>query len=172
MVLILKRGTEYTPIIFQHETLVNKKCVTLVEGDGRKLQTIDGFQLNEDITTLDYHNVYISRNHLLYYNFGGGLIKANKMDILSLIVTNNSNEKFVIVNKYFSEVYTSYFTRLKKSIKALKINKKNILIWEDNQIYKEFMEMINPTMEDYIPSVQEELSKRFLESMKSNISIS
>jgi glutathionyl-hydroquinone reductase len=116
-----------------------------------------------------------SRLQINITKFPGGLLNNNSIQKLwAIVVYKNSdiNSRFVIVNKDL-EKYPSYLARLKKSMNEQGISSRTKLIfWDNNVITNEFQNIINPTMEDYNPAIQEQLSGEFLQSelIKHNIS--
>lgn len=167
MKLILKRGTEYTPIVFQNSTLQNKKCCRIEESRRNWIDIKNLFDLTLDIEFLQIQELIAKRQQTYPYRFNGGICRSEDR-ILALVVYKNSIEnKFVIIEADYFANNPSYLARLKKSMNALDISSRTKLIcWDRNKIYTEFQEIINPTMEDYSVESQKQLSNEFIISQR------
>jgi len=164
--MILKKGKEYTPIIFQHPDLVSKKCVEIKRDPNSyvRFQTNDSYKF--DITPrITYMIPRINRLQKSYTYSMGVIFDSNNSNILAIIVEKDF-QKYIIVDKKFSENWTTYFKRIKSSAKELGIlTKNNLLIWESGRIYSEFQELLEPSMEDYLPENQLKTSSEFIKSL-------
>lgn len=160
--IYLKRDSVYTPIIFQHPDLVNKKYYQIDDSiDFRRITTKDSFKLNLDITNIKRTRITYPRAKLYYNEILGGLVRTSG-NIIAIVVLKN-NVQYVIVNQSFATTYTSAFARLKKSVNDLGISSRTkLLLWDSSLIATTFQEFITPTMIDYIPQKQIELSNKFI----------
>jgi len=166
--IYLKRDIIYTPIIFQHPDLVNKKYCKLDDlvTMRKKYDTSETFRLNLNIDRLDAYRVVYPRSQYSYSEIPGGLVKSDGSLIAVVVVKDG--EKYVIVDEGFSVTFPSAFARLKKSVNDLGISSRTkLLLWNKSRIASTFQEMISPTMTDYMPDKQVELSNRFILSERS-----
>lgn len=164
--IYFKRGEEYTPIIFQHSSLINKKYAVLNENTSwNRVRTPESFQLSLNMDVLEVKHTTVSRCTLSYATFPGGLCrKYSNREILVIVVTDKKGEKYAIASKHFATQYPTYFNRVKKSLNALGISSRSkLIIWEQSKIDNEFSNVLIPTMDDYNPEVQLQLSKEYLQ---------
>lgn len=167
MELLLKRGTEYTPIIFLNPTLQNKKYCKIVEEDTIRCTNDELLNINLNTDNLKISRLRSDRQRIHPYRIPGGIrLNTSPYKLLALVVyKDNPENKFVIVNKEFFEANPSYLGKVKKSMNDREISSRTkLLIWTNNEINNQFQSIINPTMEDYSNEVQEQLSKEFIQS--------
>jgi len=173
MGIILKRGSEFSPIIFQRKNLQNKLYYRIEElknniyGDTKNMFKLDNCLNIQN----NFINHIISRRGINYYEFTGGILIE---DPIALLVIKNKDRKvnttYVIANSIFFNINPTYFSRLKRSMNSLGISSRTkLLMWEPHLIISEFLEVHNPTIEDYKSETQEQLSKEFLEYEKTLI---
>jgi hypothetical protein len=169
MDLILKRGTEYTPIAFLNSTIQNKKYCKLVEGERFRCTTNQLMDINLSTVTLEYRRESASRQQIYPFMFPGGIfinIQNPKLLVLT-VYKDNPDNRFVIVNKDIDLIGTSYLAKVKKSMNDQDISSRTkLLLWNNNEIHNQFVENLTPNMEDYSTEVQERLSKEFIESQR------
>lgn len=171
MELILKRGTEYTPIVFQLPELSDRKYCKLITSNSQYVPTEDTFKLDLSSSSKSLIDIRNSRLQTSYSRGYGIIVRTNNSkDIIALVVTDSFGEKYVIVNRRYINSYPTYFNRIKKSMKELNISTRNrLLIWENDKINSEFFGDITPKMDDYSPEVQFRLSSEFVESQLSQL---
>lgn len=164
--MILKRGAEYTPVIFQHASLQNKKFVEIKQDNNSyvRLTTESGYKivLGDFIT---YFRPRIDRLQKSYY-YSNGVLFDNCNRIIAIVVEKNE-DKYIIVEEDFSKIWPTYFSRIKKSSNELGISTRSkLMLWSESKLYSEFQEVINPTMEDYLPENQLILSSEFINAKR------
>ena len=173
--LYFKRGVEFTPLIFQKEEFVNKKYAFV---DITNYNTC-WYNSSEEYSKLDNclnsiinpTLIKIRRTYNNFINFFGGNCKNDmSFNLLFLIVTKNSNgEKYIIINSNYYNNNQSSLARLKKQMNIIGISSRSKLIeMSETQIYSTYQELFNPTMEDYMPEKQLEVSKQFVEFCTTN----
>jgi hypothetical protein len=165
MNLILKRGVDYTPLIFRHSDLQHKKCYKLVQGVSKQVNstTLLDFPITISDINLNLIRNY-DRNKLNEeYFFSGGIIVDKKIIVLEVYKNSNIEDRYVIIEDEFFKSYPSHLAKLKKYINANGISSRSkMLTWSKDRIYSEFQNLLNPTMKDFDPTIQKELSSKFL----------
>lgn len=173
MELILKRGVDYTPLIFKHPDLQNKKCYNIKQSLGYKriqIENIMKFPFESDRVGIEY----IKANRLVFAinHFYGGI--TNEHNLIALLVYKNTDleDKYVIANENYFENLPTYLTRLKKYMNESNISSRtHLILWSKDRIYSEFQELINPGMNDYSPTIQQSLSNEFILQQRSLIPV-
>ena len=173
MELILKRGVEYTPLIFKHPDLQNRKCCKLIKDDTlwkNTEQLMDFFidYANTSMKSIRGNERIKISNH---YFFSGGM--HSEENITALVVYKNSSieDKYVIIQEEFFKVSPSHLAKVKKHINANGISSRSkMLVWNKNRIYSEFQELLSPTLKDYDSTTQISTSNTFLVNQRKLIS--
>jgi hypothetical protein len=173
MELILKRGTEYTPVIFQHPDLQNKRYYKITTYLGRKdipIEDIMKFPL--EVERLGLENIRANRLAVEINYFYGGIFETEDLIALLAYKDNNPEDKYVIAREGFFITYPTYLTRLKKYMNDSNISSRTkLLLWPQSRIYSEFQELITPGMNDYNPEIQKALSNEFILYQRSLIPV-
>lgn len=169
MELTLKRGTEYTPILFQNTDLQNLKCCKLQESDYRRISLELVMHLPLSIEDINIVRVVADRlkSHWLYY-FPGGIMTR---DIVAIVVYKSTDpqDKYFIAQTEFFDKHTTYLTKLKRYINEIGIpSRTKLLLWPKVKIYSEFQELLSVEMKDYNPEIQKQLSNEFILAQRSN----
>ena len=161
--MILRNNSIITPLIFTLEENRAKKYIKL-DWSGRTnyKNLIDSLSFEADLLVY-----YIKRAKLFhkYLNFYMGLLTVN-YDLIAMLV-KYKEETYLLLSKEFSENFVTETKRVKKNAEKVGINlKKNIILATNEEIFKTYFQVINPKFEDYNKENQKEVSKEFLQWMK------
>jgi len=100
-----------------------------------------------------------------FHTFYGGIILHH--NLVNLIVNIVDKGTFVIIEKEFSVNYPSLFNKLKKFLRDNNIlNRKNLVMADRLEIINNFLQVLNPTIEDFGINRQHELSVEFLKNCR------
>src|ERR1035437_9227379 len=151
MELILKRGVDYTPVIFKHSDLQNRKCYKIERSLGTKRMHIeDVIKFPFESTNIGFEYIRANRLVVEINHFYGGI--TNEHNLIALLVHKNTNleDKYIIANENYFENNPTSLTRLKKYMNDSNISSRtHLILWSQSKIYSEFQELINPGMNDY-----------------------
>jgi len=171
MKIYLKRNTVFTPIIFIEPEFIDAKSIHFVESpyyaypSSDRLMYFDWDKELRKVNEFEYcHNSRAAIRK--YYRFNGGLLNQS-CNIIALIVVDNKGDKYVIVDSVIPEKSNAIFLKIKRSMKELGIDpKKRLILGTKEEIYKQFQERLNPTMEDYSKGEMEKVSIEFINYIK------
>ena len=173
MKIYLKRNKVFTPIIFIEPEFIDAKSIHFVESpyyaypSSDRLMYFDWDKEARKLTEFEKCNS-TSRTLSYYFRFYGGLVSyITRNNILALIVVDNKGDKYVIVDSVIPEKSNAIFLKIKRSMKELGIDpKKRLILGTKEEIYKQFQERLNPTMEDYSKGEMEKVSIEFINYIK------
>jgi hypothetical protein len=166
MVLTLKSCDLGTPL-----SLIEKSSNILASNvdnyNSRKLPVGEMINLEECLQTDFNYRIRNSRINVEFMCTNRGYFYVSGKVILLFI--EKEGVRKVILNKEFTDNYTSLHTSIKKQLKALDIPKANWIYLNTNIIYREFQDLIVPDMLDYVQEVQDRNIEGFKEYMKEEL---
>jgi hypothetical protein len=168
MELILKRGTEFTPIIFQASEIQRSKYCKLAGDEFHRIsiKTIMNFPLSTDSTYIKRLVADRLKRRWLYF-FPGGIMTEDII-VIAVYKNDNTQDQYIIAQTEFFQNHTTYLTKLKKYINDSGISSRTkLLLWNRGKIYSEFQELLNVEMKDYSTEVQKQLSSEFIIAQRS-----
>jgi hypothetical protein len=173
MELILKRGVDYTPLIFKHPDLQNKKCCKVIEARTSEYTQTENLMKFPFITeNLEYKKVRADRLKFNLHYFYGGILEVDNLIAILVYKNTDPEDKYVIAREGFFQENPNYLTRLKKYMNESNISSRtHLIMWSQSKMYSEFQELINPGMNDYDPNIQQTLSSEFILYQRSLIPI-
>lgn len=176
MNIILKRGEEYTPILFEESS---KKYLDLntFTHERKWIPTKDTYKFTISKSTPNYLTSYISsivkRNpsYTEYY----GIILFNYNDILAVVVRDKEGNKKILLNDRLNskELYSypnTYLTRLKQSFKVHDLKVKDIIFKSIDYLTTQFtFSKSSASFEDYNPEIQSRIISSVMEDLKKEL---
>lgn len=176
MNMILKRGEEYTPILFEGS---NKKYLDLSTFSCKQkwTNTKDTYKFTINKFTPDYLTSSIDSlvNRNPRYKEYYGIILFNYNTILAIVVKDKENNKKILLHSKLSgkELYSypnSYLIRLKQSLKVHDLKTKDIIFKSEDYLSTQFTLTNNfTTLEDYNPEVQSKIVSLVMEDLKKEL---
>ena len=166
MVLTLKSCNLGIPL-----SLVERNSNILASNIGnyrsKKLSVGEMINLEECLQTDINYRIVNSRINVEFMCTNRGYFYLSGKIILLFI--EKDGVKKVILNREFTDNYNSLHASIKKQLKMLDIPKINWIYLNDNIIYREFQDLIIPSMLDYVQEVQDRNIEGFKEYMKEEL---
>lgn len=173
MIKCLKRGSEFTPIWFNNEPYKTKKYISFDTSDSyyHRYETSDEFNMTR-IFNDGFYTEHYSR--LVEKLSGRGMVFKYNTPLLVVVYPNNKpventdlkNLKIIAYDEFFTRNPSS-LARLKKQMNSYGMSSRTGLIFKSSSYIQEqfFIDLLAPTMEDYEPDKQLELTKEFMLSL-------
>ena len=169
--MYLKNNKVITPIIFSLPELQDKKMFDLlsIQLPAYRADILLPYTGN-NLGTFVRCRLSNSRSLYSFDTFKGGIIVNN--NIICLLVTIHDSQQFVVLEEEFIEKYPTACTALKKNLRAESIlNRKNLVISKREEIKHNFIAELQPSIEDFMLETQVELSKKFINKVKENLTV-